>query len=390
MKVLHIISGLNIGGAEMMLFRLLSRIDKAVFETEVVSLTDIGPIGQKIQALGIRVRALEMRRGVPNPIALFRFAHWLWKNPPHVIQTWMYHADLFGGLAAKLAGGIPIIWGIHHCNLNPQANKKCTIWAAKVCAHLSHLLPTSIICCSEASKLIHITIGYASKKMMVIPNGFDLDVFKPDPSARLNIRQELGIPKKAFLIGVVGRFHPQKDYRNFIQAAARLHKSMPDVHFLLCGESVNWENEELSRWITKAGILNQCHLLGQRDDIPRVIAALEILSSSSCGEGFSIVIGEAMASGVPCVVTNVGDSAYIVGDTGLVVSPRDPCAMTNAWFQMLTMSNDRRHALGMSARQRIVNLFAIDSIKRQYEKLYCKVFEDAKREGRELKSDIKV
>lgn len=373
MKIFHVITGLNnTGGAQTVLYRLLSRIDRAAFETEVVSLIDIGPIGKRIQALGVSVRALGMRQGVPNPLVVLRLARWLRRDPPDVIQTWMYHADLVGGLAARLAGRIPVAWGIRHSTFDPQTTRRTTIWTAMACARLSRWLPARIVCCAEASRRVHTQLGYAADKMVVIPNGFDLAIFKPDPGARQSVRQELGIPAEAPIIGLTAFFRPQKDHRNFVQAAARLHAYLPESHFLLCGGGITWENPELAGWIEAAGIRHGCHLLGRRDDIPRLTAALDVAStSSSHGEGFPNVIGEAMACEVPCVVTDVGDSAIIVGETGVVVPQRDPQALADGWRRLLLdMSREERLQLGLAARQRIMERYSLGKIVGQYERLY--------------------
>lgn len=379
-RVTHVITGLNPGGAEMMLYKLLGEMDRSRFDPLVVSLLDKGTIGPRIGALGVPVRALGMRRGVPNPLAILKLARWLQQAKPDVIQTWMYHADLIGGLAARLAGDIPVAWGIRHSNLDPQGSKRSTIWTAKTCARLSHWLPIHIVCCSEASRRVHAALGYATHKMTVIPNGFDLNTFKPDYAAQISVRQDLDIPESVVLIGLVGRFDPQKDHRNFIEAAALLYTRTPDVHFVLCGDGVTWENRELLRRIEMAGIRKHCHLLGRRGDIPRLMAALDIASSSSSyGEGFSNVVGEAMACGVPCVVTDVGDSAYIVGDTGKVLPPKDPDALAKAWQSLIDIGAAGRAELGRAARARIIQHFSLPTVVRQYEALYSALL-DKKRE----------
>ena len=369
-RVAHVITGLNPGGAEMMLFKLLSAMDRVVFKPEVISLTGMGPLAERIQALDITVRALGMRRGVPNPLSLLRLAVWLRRSKPDVIQTWMYHADLIGGIAAKLVGGIPVIWGIRHSNLDPQGSKRKTIWTANACARLSNWLPTQIVCCSEASLPVHAALGYATRKMCVIPNGFDLDFFKPDPSSRRSVRAELGIPEDTLLIGMFARFHAQKDHRNFVEAAALLHAHHPDIHFLLCGDGITWENRVLSGWIVTASIHEHCHLLGPREDIPRLAAALDIASSSSFGEGFPNVVGEAMSCGVPCVVTDVGDSDRIVGTTGRIVAAKDPEALAMAWTEMIGLGEEGRRRLGVAARKRVMDHFELSKIVKKYEALY--------------------
>ncbi|TEB06592.1 putative glycosyltransferase EpsF [Pelotomaculum schinkii] len=372
-KLLHLITDLHVGGAEMMLYKLLSNIDREVFEVEVVSLTDTGPVGIKIRELGVPVRALEIRKKAPNPLKLLQFARQIRQSPPHCIQTWMYHADLAGGLASVLAGRIPVIWGIRHSRLDPQSTKRTTLWIAGICARLSRKLPAKIVCCSEASRQVHAELGYETGKMVVIPNGFDLSAYKPDPSSRIYVRRELGIPEEALLIGMVARYAPDKDHRNFIYAAARLNTCRPDVHFLLCGDGVTWENPELVAWTKAAGILDRCHLLGRRDDIARLTASLDIATSSSYSEGFSNVIGEAMACGVPCVATDVGDSALVVGQTGKAVPPKDHRTLAQAWSELIELGPVGRSRLGQAARLRIKEHFSLPLIVNRYEELYKEV-----------------
>lgn len=376
--ILHIITGLNTGGAETMLYKLLTKADRTAFYPEVISLTSVGPIGEKIKALGIEVQALGMSRGVPDPRSIFRLGRLLRQKRPHLIQTWMYHADLIGGLAAKLAGGVPVIWGIRHSNLDPEGNKRTTIWTAKACARFSNRLPNKIICCSEASKRVHAKLGYNSQKMIVIPNGFELSSFVPDPEAKLSVRKELNIPDDALIIGLVARYDPQKDHQNFIQAVSilkdHIFRTQYKIHFMLCGEGVTWENRKIAEPIEKTGLRQQFHLLGRRDDMPRLTAAMDIASSSSSyGEGFPNVVGEAMSCEVPCVVTDVGDSALIVGDTGYVVPPRDSKALAQTWIKLIEMGHEGRKKLGMAARERIMENFNLENIVDRYETLYKEI-----------------
>lgn len=371
MKVTHVITGLNTGGAEMMLYRLLLYTDRAAYEPHVISMTDIGAVGEKIRALGVPVQALGMRRGVPNPLGVLRLARWLNLDPPHVIQSWMYQADLVGGLAARLAGGVPITWGIHSTHLDPRSEKRTKIWTVRACAWSSRWLPTRIVCCSEASREVHAELGYAPKKMLVIPNGTDLTDFRPDPEARLSVRNELGLQEKTPLIGLVARFDSPKDHHTFIRAAALLRTRVPDANFVLCGDDITWENSHLSEWIDAAGARSYCHLLGRRLDVPRLTAALDVASSSSSyGEAWPLVVGEAMACGVPCVVTDVGDSALIVGDTGRVVPPKNPGALADAWHELLALGANERARLGRAARRRMEERFGLLNAVTKYEELY--------------------
>jgi len=367
--ILHVITGLHVGGAEVMLYNLLSSMDRNRFAPEVISLLEPGPVGRKIEALGIRVRSLGMTRGMPRPSHVLRLARWLKADSPDLVQTWMYHANLIGGLAAKCAGNVPVIWGIHHSTLDSTAKAR-TIGIAKVSALLSRWLPARIVYCSEASRAAHSQLGYHSDKAVVIPNGFDLTTFRPDPLARTSLCRELALPDHTPLVGLVARFHPLKDHRTFLQAAAYLHADLPDVRFVLCGVGVDWQNPELSQWVRQAGLEGACYLLGPREDMPRVTAALDVASSSSIGEAFPLVIGEAMSCGVPCIVTDVGDSAAIVGDTGIVVPPRDAHALAEGWRHMLELPAEQRAHLGMLARQRITERYSLAHVVSEYECLY--------------------
>ncbi len=369
-KIVFVITNLVMGGAEMMLYKLLSRLDRARFSAKVVALMEIGPMGKKIQSLGVPVHALGMARGIPNPLYMLRLARWLREDRPHLVQTWLYHADLLGGLAAKLAGDIPVVWNIRHSNLDPHGKRRL-LWTVRACARASHHLPQHIICCSESSRREHLAVGYAAEKMTVIPNGSDLVSFKPDVSARRSVRDELNIPPETPLIGLMARFDPQKDHRTFIDAAARLHRHRADAHFLLCGEDITESNGQLMAWIHANGAPQCFHLLGLRMDVPRLTASLDIATSSSAfGEGFPNVIIEAMACEVSCVVTDIGASAAIVGEIGHVVPSRNAEALFQAWTRLIDASPDVRARLGMAGRKRVEEHFNLPDIVARYEDVF--------------------
>jgi glycosyltransferase involved in cell wall biosynthesis len=370
-KVTHVITGLDTGGAETMLYRLLLHTDRAAYESEVISMTDIGAVGEKIRALGVPIRALGMRRGVPNPLGVLRLARWLSQYSPDVVQSWMYQADLVSGLAARLAGGMPVAWGIHNAYLEPRSVKRIKLWTVRACIWSSGWLPSRIVCCSEASREVHARLGYPQKKMMVVPNGSDLAAFRPDPEARRSVCEELGLRVETPLIGLVARFDLPKDHRTFVQAAGLLHTRVPEAHFILCGDSITLENPQLTEWIDAARVRSRCHLLGRRLDMPRLSAALDVAtSSSSFSEAWPLAVGEAMACGVPCAVTDVGDSSVIVGDTGQVVPPKNPQALADAWHGLLTLGPDERARLSQAARRRMEEHFDLLGAVAKYEQLY--------------------
>jgi len=367
-SIIHLITGLGIGGAEMMLYRLA--VNSSFFKHSVVSMTDIGLIGEKIRIAGISIYTLKMQKGIPDPRAIWRLVGLLRKEKPKILQTWMYHANLLGLIAGKLARVPYIVWGIHHSNLDPQGNKKMTIKVAKWCARLSRY-SSVIVACAETSRNVHVDLGYCPDKIRVIPNGFDLKVFEPDGNARKKVRDELGFSRNTILIGLVARFDPQKDHANFLQATTILGRYFSNVHFILCGDGITPDNQKLYRLVKQSGIEDKIHLLGQREDISNLTATIDIASSSSSyGEAFPIVVGEAMSCGVPCVVTDVGDSALIVGDSGIVVPPQNPRALAEAWRKLIVMGHKGRRQLGRTARKRIEQKFSLNEIVNKYESLY--------------------
>lgn len=368
-RLTHIIAGLERGGAQASLYKLLSHSDRSRFDCEVISLTDCGPYGVRIRNLGVPVRELGMRPGVPNPAGLLRLARWLRHSPPDLIQTWMYHADLIGGLAAKLVGCHRVVWGVHYGSLDPSINWH-TRWTAATCARLSAWLPRRIVCASEATRRWHLRFGYAERKLAMIPNGIDVDEFHPDAEARLSVRRELGISTSTPLVGLIARFDPQKDHRSFIRAAARVHASRPDVHFLLCGIGIHYENEKLAGWIEEAGLRGCIHLLGEREDMPRITAALDVAALSSTSEAAPHVIGEAMACAVPCACTDVGDLTMMIGETGIIVPPGNPQALADGLTSLLAMDHEQRARLGLAARTRIRERYLLSDIAWRYESLY--------------------
>ncbi len=372
-KIMHIINTLGPAGAETMLCRMVSGMDGARFENEIVSLTGILDLAESMQGIGVRVRTLGMKASVPNPFLVVRLAKWIRESRPHVVHTWMYHANLVGAFAAHLASDVPVVWGIHHSVLDPLVDKRRTMLVNRACALLSRRLSARIVCCSQASLRLHKELGYASEKLEVVPNGFDLEQVKPDPIARASLREELGIPKDTLLIGMAARFHPHKDHCNFLQAAALLHEQKPEIQFLLCGLDIRWQNSQLAEWIDAAGLRDCCHLLGVRQDMPRVFAGIDIATTASRSEAFPIVIGEAMACGTPCVVTDVGDSAIIVGQTGIVVAPGDPNALANAWWKLIDAGPEIRGRLGVAARRRVQEHFAISNIVARYQAIYTQL-----------------
>ena len=370
MRLVYIVTGLSTGGAELMLLKIIQRLDSK-YTAHVISLTTLGEVGPSIQALGIPVEAIGMHPGMPNPFAFIRLVRRLRALKPDIVQTWMYHADLLGGLAARLAGIEAIGWGIRNSTLDVDTTKYSTRAVVNACTRTSHWLPKLILSCSEVARKVHVDLGYSADKMVVIPNGFDVELFHPNSLVCTEVRDEVGISSKTLLVGHIGRYHAQKDHKGFIAAAGMVHRRLPKVHFLLAGGGVDETNDQIVRALVEAGVRDVTHLLGLRSDMPRLMSALDVLvSSSAYGEGFPNVIGEAMACGTPCAVTDVGDSAYVIGDTGRLVQAGDVDGLAASIASLLLLSPDVRRELGKRARERVMEFFEIGSVVRQYEEFY--------------------
>ena len=369
-KVIYVINDLSIGGAEMALYKLLCRTNRQRFDPIVISLIDRGALRERIEALGISVHTPRMKPGRPNPLALLRLIRLFKRHRPDLIFGDMYHSCLAVQLAKiVLWQGPPVIWSIHDSISSLATEKNLTAAVIRLCRALSRL-PAKIIFVSSASQTRHGQFGYYTDNSCVIPNGIDIEVFVPSWDARASVRSELGLKEDAFLIGLTGRYHPIKDHDNFLKAAALISKAHPETHFLLTGRGVNWQNKALTDSIRELGLADRTHLLGERHDSARLAAAVDICSLSSYAESCPIVIGEAMACSVPCVVTDVGDALWMVGETGIVVPPRDAKALAAAWKRMIDMGPEARKTLGERGRARVIENFPLQAITSRYEDLY--------------------
>lgn len=371
-SVIHIITGLNVGGAEMMLFKLLEAIDRERYPSMVISLTDIGLIGKRMQDVGIPVIAINMQAGSLSFRGVQQLVNVLKNARPQVVQTWMYHADLLGGWAACMASVKKIAWNIRNSTLDWKRSKFSTQVTVKLCAVLSHKLPNRIIACSKAAADVHRRIGYAGDKFQLIPNGFDLTKFKPDQESGLNLRLKLGIPITDSVVGMAARFDDQKDHQTFISAAEIVMAKKPGTRFLLCGEGVTSANERLTQWIGATGNPDNFYLFGRWDDDMSIFHNVcdVSVSSSAYGESFSNVLGEAMACGVPCVSTRVGGAEEVIGDTGVLVPVKDPKGLAEGIIETLEQPNAQKERIKLACRQRVMENFDIKKIARLYTELW--------------------
>ncbi len=380
MRIAHVITGLGAGGTPVMLHKVLAALEpRAGIDSCVIGLIQDGPIGEKIRQLGIPVVSLGMRPGVPDPRALWNLAKELKRFQPDLIQSWLYHADLMSSLVSRWVGSPPVVWNLRHATLDPQHDSRSTLYTAKACAWLSSRSPARILVNAVSGRKVHAAYGYDDSRMQVVPNGFDLDRYRPSQAARTELRQALGLPPETLLIGLVARFSELKGQSLFIQAMSQVATRIPQSHFVLCGTNITPENTTLAPWIRDSGHAERFHCLGERLDVESIHAALDVEVSASVSEAFSNSIGEALCCGVPCVVTDVGDSAWLVDDAGWVVPPHDAAAMANACVQILSASPPERSLLSHRARQRMEQQFDIHTIARQYEAIWREIIESGQR-----------
>lgn len=359
-----------------MLVKLLSRMEGGRLSNVVITLTDQDALRPGVEDIGIEVHSLGMRRGRPSASGLYRLVRILRRERPLILQTWLYHADVLGSLAAKIVG-IPVcVWNLRVSQIEMDRYPRVTRWALRAGARLSGW-PDLVVVNSSAGRDAHQAAGYRPRRWRVIGNGFDAGRFHPDPRARLGFRESLGLGDH-FLVGLVARYDPMKDHATFFAAAEIFLKTSPEARFILAGSGVDRTNPALNSMIERCGLGDRVTLLGERADMPAVLPALDLVTlSSAFGEGFSNAVGEAMACGIPCVVTDVGDMARVVGDTGRVVPPRNPEALAAAWRDLESMGREGRLRLGAAARRRIETSFELSGIVRSYERTYLELVEAA-------------
>ena len=367
--ILHLITGLETGGAERMLLHLATRADRNRFRSVVVSMTGPGTIGPLIEGAGVTLRSLGMRRGVPDPRGILRLTRILREFRPAVLQTWLYHADLLGLVMLRL-GQVPhLVWGLH-CSesIETAVVRRILAW--------SSASPDAVVTVARVGQRFHESIGYHPRRWAYIPNAFDTVALRPDPETRRRGRAELGIAEEDFAILLPARYHPMKDHANFLAAAALIAPGHPDARFVMAGAGTEPDHSALAAAIAAHGLAGRVLSLGHRADLEGLYPAFDIVTlSSAFGEAFPMVLGEAMACGVPCVATDIGDCALVIGDAGIIVPPHDPPALAAGWQRMIALGCAGRRALGVRARARIVENYDLERIVPRFEALYSEIAE---------------
>jgi glycosyltransferase involved in cell wall biosynthesis len=369
LRIAHVITGTGLGGAERMLHKVGIRLARRGHEQLVVSLAPVGAVGRDMIEDGLPVLSLSARPRANSLARLLLLPGVLRRFQPQVLQSWMYHADLMTTLAQPFVG-VPHAWNVRGSTRDFGDYRASTAAVVRWCAGLSSR-PQVVVVNSEAGRRAHEGFGYAPRRWLLLPNGFDVATFRPDPTAHARLRAELALPTTARLIAVVARFHPMKDHNNFLAALARLAPRRPQLLALLIGPGVDGANTELRELIVGHGLGDRVRLVGVRRDVEDLLPGLDLLClPSASGEGFPNVVGEAMACGVPCAVTDVGDSGAMVGETGRTVPPRDPTALAAALAELLDEGTEAHRRRRAACRARIEAHFSIDAIAERYEALY--------------------
>ncbi|MBT3504637.1 MAG: glycosyltransferase [Piscirickettsiaceae bacterium] len=369
MKVIHIITGLATGGAERALYNLLQGGLSTEFDCHVISLSDEGTMGAQIKALGVTVITLNMRAGWPTLAGLLKLRSIIKKLQPDLIQGWMYHGNLAATLARFFMANKPaLIWNVRQSLYDLKHEKRLTRLVIKANRFFS-ANPDVLLYNSQLSRQQHEAFGFSVDKSRVIPNGINLQRFSFSAEARRNILAELSIPKTAVVIGHVARLHPMKDHANFLKAAVILAQRNADIQFILSGRGVSINDEALEKHIPIT-LQNRFHLLGERNDVADLMSAMDVFCQSSWTEAFPNVLGEAMAVAIPCVATDVGDSALIIGECGVVVPARDADALIAGIEALLILDTIERRVLGQQAHNRIEEQFTLSVIAERYADLY--------------------
>ena len=367
-KIAHISTGLETGGAEVQLVRLLEKFDKNKFEMIVISLDKETYLADKIRnELKIPVHSLCLKQ---NPLNIRKAYSLLKAFNPDVIHGTMYEGGVVGTLFNKfLPNKPPVIWTVHEGLEHYRSELFRKQVQLRIWGLISNL-PDCMMYVSHLNCKQHLNWGFKNKKAIVMTNGVDTQTFKPNPKARTQIRKSLNIPEDAFVIGITARFHPVKNHAGFLRAAVLLNKVHPNVHFIMAGTDIDNNNTALTEIINTNKLQANVHMLGNREDIPDIVNAYDVAALTSLGEAFPLTLGEAMATAVPCVATNVGDNEFIIKDTGRVVPVNNDQALATAWQELVEMDKTEFKTLGEAALQRALNNFTLKEQVQAHETLY--------------------
>lgn len=369
MRIVHVIIGLGVGGAELMLKRLIEGVDgNDRMEHSVISLTELGPVGQKLREQGVDVKVLGMRNALSIPKTFFRLRVELKNIKPDIVQTWMYLADILGGLAAKSLKINNIVWNVRNTNFG--LNGLSHIVLIKVSSFLSKFIPKKIIYVSYSAKNSHEKVGYASEKSIVIYNGFDTKKYCYKAENRNKLRKEFQFKSTDLVFCSVGRYATSKDHLNIVKAAKIAVKSNKNIRILMIGLNVDNNNSTLMEAIGED--INYFYLAGQRNDISSVFSGVDAFCLHSITEGFPNVLGEAMSSSLPCITTRAGDAEIILNNENYTVDIKDETNLAEKIITMSLLPLDERIKMGNRNRTLVLNNYSLNHVLEKYDNLYLR------------------
>lgn len=373
MRVGFVVTALATGGAEIMLYKLLKTVSRERMEPLVVTLGRCGRPAGLIEGLGVRVIDLGLDEGPGRaPLRALSTGYGALRSfKPDLLVGWMYHGNIAAWLCARRLG-VPLVWNIRQ-TLSIAQEKPLTRRVIRGGAYLSRT-PKRIVYVSRRAREQHHALGYQDENGLVLPNGFELDVFRRDETHRARIRSELRVNDDTCVVGHLARLHPMKDQIGLIGAARRVIAEEPATVFVLAGEGLNGADAALAAAVRECGLEQHVRLLGETASPQALLSACDLFClSSAWGEGFPNVVGEAMACELPCVVTRLGDAPDLVDDTGLVVEPGDREALAQALLQLVRLGPVGRAGLGARARGTIAARFSLPHVAARY----VEVFEEA-------------
>jgi glycosyltransferase involved in cell wall biosynthesis len=367
-RVAHIITGLERGGAESFLYRFLS-FENRKLDYLVISLGGPGVFGPLLRNKGIQVEALCVTGVWSFFTSIFKVRRLLQEYQIQLVQSWLYKADLYAVLVVLFCK-VPLIWNVRQTNTSHKMNSYSTLIVSRVLSLLSRKAPDHIVYCANTAQSSHERMGYRREIGSVIPNGVDCELFKVGKQNRNLMRCSLKIAIDVPVIINVGRYDPQKGHLDFLRCASLISKHLPKAIFCLVGKGVSWDNPLLAAEIQRLDLKNSCLLLGERPDIPQLLDCADVYLSCSLGEGWPNAIAEAMASRLPVVATDVGDSRQIIGCSGYIACVSDIQGLSKMVIDVFALSVGQRRELGHRARERIKTQYSVDSSVQQYESLY--------------------
>lgn len=371
MKICHIITSLDVGGAELVLFRLLSAQSTNANNITVITLKAGGALALELQRLGFTVHTLNVSGLSSLLFSVFKLAKMLKSIQPDIVQSWLYHADFISALSSFYWRAPHYVWGIHTCQL-PKG--KVATWAImKACARLSYFVPDKIVCVAEAARQLHLTQGYCADKFAVIPNGFSLNDYKAKPAQRELLRQELGIAPSATAVGIVARWHPDKGQDVLLRAISKIQQHYANVVFVFVGRGCDKHNQELVTLTSHCAFPDNILAVGERSDIPAILNSLDVFCMPSRTEAFPLALGEAMCAALPVVATAVGDVQYMTGNLVSLAMPDNADALATQLTQILALTPAQRTELGQALLARVSTLFSIETMVARYQKLYAEL-----------------